>query len=99
MRKLTTETAALALGIDRKAFDNLLARQARGFLVAGRRGKSRRIDVAVLERIAVALILSRDIGVSVAKGLDFAEAILREPGGGEIRSDFSYGGSLPRGFL
>lgn len=79
MRGLTTQTAALALGVERKILDNILAREAKPFASAGRRGKNRRIDFPTLERIAIALILNRDLGVPISKGLDLAERILRAP--------------------
>ena len=49
----------------------------------GARGKSRRISVHVLELIAVALVLKRDLGTPIGRGLDLA-AKLRESVSGEI---------------
>lgn len=76
MKTLSTDAAAAALGIDRKSIDNILSREARHLLPAGDRGRSRRIPIPALERISIALILSRDIGITIARGLDVAEKIL-----------------------
>jgi len=79
MKILSTDTSAAALGIDRKTLDNMLAREGRSLIGAGSRGRSRRISVDALERIAVALILNRDLGVSIAKGLALAEQVVGSP--------------------
>ena len=72
MQKLTTITAAATLGIDTKALDNILSREASHLVPRGARGKSRRISAHVLELIAVALLLKRDLGIPIARGLDLA---------------------------
>jgi hypothetical protein len=79
MKTLSTNASATAIGVDRKTLDNLLAREGRLLIGAGSRGRSRRISIDVLERIAVALILNRDLGVSIAKGLALAEEIVGSP--------------------
>lgn len=79
MKTLSTVSAAAAIGIDRKALDNALAREGRSLILAGRQGRSRQIPVAALERIAVAFVLNRDLGVSIAKGLELAERVLAAP--------------------
>src|ERR1035437_1239909 len=79
MKTLSTDTSAAALGIDRKTLDNILAREGRSLISAGSRGRSRRISVDVLERIAVALILNRDLGVGIMKGLALAEQVVGSP--------------------
>ncbi len=79
MRSLSSNAAAHVLGVDGRLLDNILARQARSLLRAGRRGKARRIEFATLERLAVALILDRDLDIPVARGLRLAEEILRSP--------------------
>jgi hypothetical protein len=76
---LSTDVAAVALGIERKTLDNVLAREARSLVDRGRRGRRRRIPLAALERIALALVLSRDLGVGIARGLELAEAVLDSP--------------------
>ena len=79
MRKLSTDTSAAALGVDRKTLDNLLAREGRELLPNGARGRSRRISIAVLEQIAIAFVLQRDLGVGIATGLSLATKILQSP--------------------
>ena len=80
MKTLSTVAAAAALGVDKKALDNVLAREARSFVLTGNRGRNRRIPVAALERIAVAFVLNRDLGVSLAKGIELAESIISSVG-------------------
>lgn len=78
MKTLSTQSAAAALGVERKTLDNILAREARRFFQNGRRGRSRRIPISVLERVAVALILNRDLGIPVGRGLELAGNFLAE---------------------
>jgi hypothetical protein len=79
MITLSTHASAVALGIDRKSLDNILAREARPLMGIGRRGRSRRVPAEVLERVAIALILKRDLGVTLARGLRIAERVLGSP--------------------
>ncbi len=83
MQKLTTSTAAATLGVDSKALDNILSREASHLVPRGARGKSRRISVHVLELVAVALVLKRDLGIPIVRGLDLATK-LGESVSGEI---------------
>lgn len=80
MRNLSTATSAEALGVAPKALDNLLTREARRLLPRGRRGRARRIPLPVVERVAVALILRRDLGVSHSRGLELAGELLASSG-------------------
>jgi hypothetical protein len=79
MKALSTDVAAAALGVDRKTLDNLLSREGRSLVGAGARGRRRRIPVEVLELAAIAMILNRDLGVSIAQGLEFASLIVAAP--------------------
>ena len=72
MQKLTTLAAAATLGVDPKALDNILSREGSHLVPRGARGKGRRIPVHVLELVAIALILKRDLGIPIARGLDLA---------------------------
>src|SRR3990170_4943129 len=63
MKTIATATAALALGIEAKALDNLLNSGANELLPTGERGRSRRIPLKVLELITLVLLLKRDLGV------------------------------------
>ena len=79
MREVTSQTAALTLGIKQKALDNLLGREGRRLLPRGRQGRGRRLPLAILEIVAVALLLKRDLGVSIARGLELAEQLAAAP--------------------
>jgi hypothetical protein len=79
MKTLSTDVSAAALGVDRKTLDNVLAREGRSLIGTGSRGRSRRIPINALEQVAIALILNRDLGVSIAKGLDLADRVLHSP--------------------
>jgi hypothetical protein len=96
MRTLSTASAAVAIGVDRKILDNILTRECRSIILTGRRGQSRQIPVAVLEQIAVAFILNRDLGVSIARGLEIAKQLADTPSStmavgslGELKFDLS----------
>jgi len=58
----------------------VIAREGRGLVRAGKHGRSRRIPIAALEHIAVALVLNRDLGVAIAKAVGLAGQICRAPG-------------------
>jgi hypothetical protein len=79
MKTLSTIAASTALGVDRKTLDNLLAREGRSLIGSGSRGRSRQIPIEAMEQIAVALVLNRDIGVSIEKGLGLAKVIAGAP--------------------
>ena len=81
---VSTRTAAVALGVAPRLLDNILAREAKSLVPAGRRGKERCITFAVLERIAIALVINRDVGVSIARGLELAGQLLGVPGAREL---------------
>ena len=80
MKTLSTHAAATALGVDRKTLDNALAREARLLIGPGRRGRSRRIPLPVLEQLAIAFVLTRDLGVGLGKGLELAGRIVDAAG-------------------
>lgn len=78
--QLTTSTAASVLGVPRKSLDNILVAHARHFPVRGKQGRSRRISYRLLERIAVALVLSRDLRAPFGPSLAIADAIIQGDG-------------------
>lgn len=84
MRSVSTRTAAIALGVAPKQLDNVLAREAKALLGRGSRGRERRIPFVALERVAIALILNRDLGVSVARGLELATRLHADPQSEEV---------------
>jgi hypothetical protein len=79
MKTLSTDTSAATLGVDRKTLDNVLAREARLLITKGSRGRSRRISIDLLHQIALAMVLNRDLGVSMQTGLELASRILQSP--------------------
>ena len=76
MRAVTTGTAAFALGITKKDLDNILSRyEVRGFERA-RQGLARRLSLASIEQVAIAIDLSRDYSIPLPTGLLLAEEAL-----------------------
>lgn len=88
MRAVTTGTAAFALGIAKKDLDNILSRyHVRGF-DRGRRGVARRLSLASIEQVALAIDLSRDYSIPTPTALLLAEealssreGVISSPGG------------------
>jgi hypothetical protein len=58
LRAVTTATAAAALGLERKAFDNMIGRLEASELPRGRQGVARRIPVSLLPRLFLAAELT-----------------------------------------
>ena len=79
MAIVSTSTAATAIGVERKVLDNILAREAKELVGTGRRGKGRRLSVELVERLAVAMVLNRDLGMPVATALGVAEKLVQAP--------------------
>jgi hypothetical protein len=76
MRAVTTGTAAFALGIAKKDLDNILSRYpVRGF-ERGRQGVARRLSLASIEQIALAIDLAREYSIPIPTGLLLAEEAL-----------------------
>lgn len=88
MRAVTSGTAAFVLAIPKKDLDNILSRHAvRGF-ERGTRGLARRISMACIEQVAVAVDLARDFSIPISSALTLAEqalasreGIVTSPGG------------------
>ena len=74
-----TSEAADALGISAKRLDNILTGPARLLVPQGINGRSRTIQLTVIESLAIALLLERDLGISIGRGLALAAQLLREP--------------------
>ena len=72
---VSTAVAADALGLSAKKLDNLLNRSARVMVSVGRQGRRRRISPEAIERLAVALLLRRDLGVPLSRGLNLADQL------------------------
>ena len=75
----STMEAADALGISSKRLDNILTGPARPLIPPGINGRSRTIQLVVIEIIAIALLLERDLGISMSRGLTLASEFIREP--------------------
>ena len=80
IRTVSTYVAADALGIDHKLLDNILAGAATPIVPPGRRGRSRQIRFETIEIVAVALILQRDLGVPIAKGIRAGRSLVQAHG-------------------
>jgi hypothetical protein len=81
MRAVTTGTAAFALGITKKDLDNVLSRYPiRGF-ERGRQGLARRLSLASIEQVAIAIDLARDYSIPTPTALLLAEEALSSPEG------------------
>ena len=76
MRTVTTGTAAFALGIAKKDLDNILSRYAIRGYERGRQGVARRLSMASIEQVALAIDLSRDYSIPIPTGLLLAEEAL-----------------------
>jgi hypothetical protein len=91
MRAVTSATAAAVIGIERKAFDNMLSRIEGPELPRGRQGLERRIPVSLLPQLLLSAELSARLGVSLKDSFQLARDLLdgRDPGGPfvSIRAD------------
>ena len=76
----TGETAE-ALGVSAKRLDNIITGAARTLIDVGTNGRSRTITQNVVERLAVALLLERDLGVSIRQGIALASQLVASPDG------------------
>jgi hypothetical protein len=98
LRAVTTTTAAIVLGIERKVLDNLLVRLAPEALPKGRQGVERRIPISLLEHLALTTELSEMLGVPVREAFTLSRALT-----GEIplapRNETSRAGQAPGGAM
>jgi hypothetical protein len=76
MRAVTSGTAALALGIAKKDLDNILSRYSVRGYERGRQGVARRLSLASIEQVALAIDLNRDYSIPVPTALLLAEEAL-----------------------
>jgi hypothetical protein len=72
---ITTAAAAAVLEIDIKSVDNILSREGKHLIRSGKQLR-RRIDTAVLLPIAVAIVLNRELGVPLRRGLEIGGKFL-----------------------
>lgn len=85
---MTTGTAAFALGIAKKDLDNILSRYPIRGYERGRQGVARRLSLASIEQVALAIDLARDYAIPVPTALLLAEealgsreGVITSPGG------------------
>lgn len=76
MRAVTTGTAAFALGIAKKDLDNILSRYPVRSFERGRQGSARRLSLASIEQVALAIDLARDFSIPIPTALVLAEEAL-----------------------
>jgi len=88
LRAVTTGTAAFALGIAKKDLDNILSRYPIRGYERGRQGVARRLSLASIEQVALAIDLARDYAIPVPTALLLAEealgsreGVITSPGG------------------
>src|SRR5437868_14940045 len=74
-RAYTIATAALALGTSQKWLDNVLSHYKVPGILQERQGISRRITVEGLVTLAITLLLTNDVGITVSRGLRIAEEL------------------------
>ncbi len=79
MRAVTTATAALVLGVERKSLDNLLNRIDPDALPKGRQGVERRIPIALLETLAITSDLMATLGSPARETFHVARLIAATP--------------------
>ena len=68
--------AALALDVDRKWLDNLVAQHDVPGVERGGRGVARRLSVRALVAAGVARDLQRELGVAASRAVDIARAVV-----------------------
>lgn len=68
----STNEAALALGTTPKRLDNMLSRDLGLPVDRGRQGRTRVVNEVLIERLAVALLLQRDLGVPLRRAVDLS---------------------------
>ncbi len=73
---ITTAAAAAALDLDLKSIDNILSREGKHLIRRGKQGVRRRIDDDALAPIAIAIVLKRELGVPLARGLEIGGYLL-----------------------
>ena len=73
---ITTAAAAAALDLDLKSIDNILSREGKHLIRLGKQGVRRRIDDDALAPIAIAIVLKRELGVPLARGLEIGGYLL-----------------------
>jgi hypothetical protein len=92
MRAVTSATAATILGMERKTFDNLLARLGGEEFPRGRQGVERRVPVALLPQLLLCAELSAKLSVPLREAFSLARALAdgQQPGAPFIRLEADF---------
>ena len=75
MRAVTSATAAAAIGLPKKALDNLLGRLDLPEAASGRQGVERRIPVSLLPELLLTAEISGQLGVPLRSALSLARRL------------------------
>jgi len=76
MRAVTTATAAAAIGLRKKALDNLLGRLDLPEASSGRQGVERRIPVTLLPELLLTAELSDQLGIPIRSAFAMARRLV-----------------------
>lgn len=76
MRAVTTATAAVALGLQKKALDNLLGRLDLPEAASGRQGVERRIPVSLLPQLLLTAELSDQLDMPIRSAFALARRLV-----------------------
>lgn len=77
----STADAALALGVGEKRLDNILNGPARSLLRPGTQGSARALTEDIITRVAIALLVHRDLSVPLKDGIALAGHLLESDRG------------------
>lgn len=75
MRAVNSATAATIVGLDAKAFDNMIGRVGLSELSRGRQGLARRIPVSVLPQLLLTAELTERLGIPYKQAYSIARAL------------------------
>jgi hypothetical protein len=75
LRAVTTATAAAAIGLHKKALDNLLGRLALPEAISGRQGVERRIPVTLLPDLLLTAELADQLGLPIRSAFALARRL------------------------
>jgi hypothetical protein len=79
-RAYTVATAALTIGTSVKWLDNVLSHNRVSGIARERQGIARRLTVEGLVRLALAVLLARELGLPTAKAITVAEYLAKNEG-------------------
>jgi hypothetical protein len=77
---ISTQLAAAVLGVSARRLDNLIVHAGRSAVPAGRSGSSRSMSLEIVERFALAMLLQRDLDLTLLKSMELAEQLQLDSG-------------------